>query len=136
MPRQTKEWRGHISLQTPKGVKVELECWVVSKKDGGVDRLIRTTDLERLFKEYGIRDYKENLEKFKSDNFKSWVHSDAFNKSVFTDYMKFDNEFSQILFSGLLLVGVVPLVDEVTGYQNARPNGELMQIFNEKIEGK
>ena len=134
MSLQSKEWRGHFDLVAPTGVEIAIECMVIAKKDGGFERLIAKSDLERVFRGYGIRDYQENFKKYQSEISPKWLKSDAFNKSVFADYMKFDNELSQILFKGLLRVGVVPLVDESTGYQYARPDGELQKRFKANVK--
>ena len=43
-------------------------------------------------------------------------------------------DMAEILFRGLCLVGIVPLVDEVTGYQNDRPAGSLNDRFNRLLK--
>lgn len=46
----------------------------------------------------------------------------------------------RVTFLGLCHVGIIPLIDEATGYQDARTQGELRDIFNEltgkRIEGE
>lgn len=44
--------------------------------------------------------------------------------------------YAQVLFRGLCLVGAVPLVDEVTGYQKVRPKDDLARRFSSLMQAR
>ena len=41
-----------------------------------------------------------------------------------------------VFFEALCQVGIIPLIDEATGYQNLRVNGELVSLFNKMVDKK
>ena len=44
---------------------------------------------------------------------------------------------AQVLLSGLSIVGIIPLIDEATGYQSERQPSELIVLFNQSyLKGK
>ena len=55
-----------------------------------------------------------------------------FNKQVDAKLSK----LAEIIYSGLMLVGIIPLIDEATSHQEHRTINELNKIFNHSLGSK
>jgi len=121
-------YSGHIAVPTLTNT-VKLEVKVLDK-----ERYIHKRHLERLFDVLLISkiDYQDEMKKFTSAFSDGWVKYNAFSEVFMKEYLKFENQQVKAVAKGVFAVGIIPLIDETTGYQNLRPDGELSEIFNEK----
>ena len=108
--------------------KVNLSVAVI---DG--DRYFNEKDIRRLLNVLGVHDVNEIDKHRKIDE---WVSYKAFHKIFMREYLSFDNPRIQAISKAIFNVGIIPLIDEATGYQYLRPKGELQEIFSRGLKGK
>lgn len=86
-------------------------------------------------------DYLENDLKIKLNNIKTYYHNNYYNAFDVVDALaditfnesKYPKEIyilGSVLFYSLTNIGLIPLIDEVTGYQNVRGSTELRDLFS------
>jgi hypothetical protein len=101
--------KGKIIIPTmEKEIKLKVAIMEEGKK-----RLIEKTSLERLFVEIGID--LSSLDKYKVIR-GEYLSTDGLTEPLMEKYLKFENKGVNALLKGLALVGIIPLIDEVTGH--------------------
>jgi len=121
------EFTGKINIPTLLTGSNYLDVKVADGK-----RLVNIENLESLFNILEINNHKDSIEIHRFNN--EWVTYKAMKEVLFREYLRFNNEMITIIFDGIANVGLLPLIDEATGYDKVVMAGSYYQrIFNKNL---